>query len=720
MSLESPSPRRTFPVVMRILVILFAVGVGMPVLASAQVELDRVVTHVRRDHDVEALRALDRLTPADRRTPRVRYLEARLLDRQGRFTEAASLYPTDADSLPPPVQRDARRRAAVAFVQSGACARALPLLEGDDNPLSQARRAECTLANGDFADAVAQYRAVVRRDHASVDLFAARFGLAEALTRSGDRAEAVEVLTALIVERAEHPEVARAEAALTELLGHAPTLSFEREMDRVDRLMEVRRYRDALARLDDIPRPARGPARVRYLHTHGMALFRERHHYAEAAEVLTESAALRGAHAGEDEFHAARAMSRDDRDAEAVRAYRAFARRNPRHARTGEALYLAAWLDLRLGTRGAAGRMDRFLRSRHGRGRFAREARWQLAMADFVEGRHARAETRFEAYASLSADTLVRARGLYWRARAREARGARTAALAAYREVLYVEPLHWYALLARQRIEAMDETAPPPFPDGPEPGASPTAEPELPASVRFYADLGLLRDARAALRGQERSFRREAGPEGLVHAYTRLASPNRLVRLFGGPATTRRQQTPGPADRWRWDAAYPRPWEPEVREAAQAAGLEPAHLYAIMRQESGYDPSAVSYADAIGLLQLLPSTAERVAQRLGQPVSRAQLFLPEVNVRLGAAYVGTLEDDLGIPLAFAGFNGGEHNVHRWLTASGRTELDLFVEQIPFVQTRNYIRRVTTHYAHYRYLEDPDGGWPITLPTHVEP
>jgi soluble lytic murein transglycosylase len=192
------------------------------------------------------------------------------------------------------------------------------------------------------------------------------------------------------------------------------------------------------------------------------------------------------------------------------------------------------------------------------------------------------------------------------------------------------------------------------------------------------------------------------------------------VRLVGGPATTRRRHVPGPNDRWRWDAAYPRPWNDRVRAAAASVGLEDAHLYAVMRQESAFNPDAVSYVDAVGLMQLLPSTADRVAERLGIELRREMLFDPAVNVRLGATYIGGLAGRHGIPLAFSGFNAGGHRVQQWLEEQGRVELDLFVERIPYQQTRNYTRRVTSHLAHYLYLRDPSAGWPLTLPTHVEP
>src|SRR5690606_14885386 len=127
-------------------------------------------------------------------------------------------------------------------------------------------------------------------------------------------------------------------------------------------------------------------------------------------------ARLSGAYAEEDEFHAARALSRADRDPQAIRAYRRFARAHPAHARAPEATYLAAWLEMRHGARAGERQMDRFLRSPLAARALglARDATWQLALAAFERGQHRSAEARFERYAAMGTDPLIRARGTYW------------------------------------------------------------------------------------------------------------------------------------------------------------------------------------------------------------------------------------------------------------------------------------------------------------------
>lgn len=696
-----------------------ALAPAWPVHAQS---MEDVAARVRAHDDEAALAALRRLPGPEE--PRARYLRARLLDRLGRHGEAAEAYPTGADAaaLPSSVREDAALRRAIALARTGACDAAREGARAGGDALLRARLAECALAAGDLGTAVRELREVVRRNARDVDHVAARLALAEALSRQGARDEALATLSAVVVERPEHPEAAAAQQAIEALSGEALALDLEQRLRRAERLRQVRRHLDALAELDAAGRPSALAELRRWLHVRGMALFEHRNRYAEAAAVLAESARLGGPHAADDQFHAARALSRADRDLEAVGAYRRFAADHPAHARAPEALYLASWLELRHGTAGAEARMQRFLRSPAARRdpTSMREGLWHLALRAFEGRRYPRAAELFQAYAATDPQPLVRARGFYWLGRARQAQRDSRGALAAYRDAMRVEPLHWYALLARQRIAALGEDPGPPFPLAAEPGEPPGTSAALPEEVAFYAELGLRADARDALRAREREVREAGGLPALVAAYLALEEPARARTLASGAALRRSDRAPGPRDRWQWDASFPRPWASRVDSAARASGLAPAHVYAVMWQESAFDPDAVSYADAIGLMQLLPGTAARVAERLGVARTRDMLFDPLVNIQLGAAYVGELHARFGVPLCFAGFNAGGHRVEAWLAAQGEVDLDLFVERIPFVQTRNYVRRVTSHLAHYLYLEDPERGWPLELPLTLRP
>ena len=154
-----------------------------------------------------------------------------------------------------------------------------------------------------------------------------------------------------------------------------------------------------------------------------------------------------------------------------------------------------------------------------------------------------------------------------------------------------------------------------------------------------------------------------------------------------------------------YDLLYPRPFDAEVSRAAQQTGLPPSLIYAIIRQESLFRADAASSAGALGLMQLLPSTAQATARKAGlPPPTRASLLQPPVNVPLGSSFLDSLLDrfDGQWPLAIAGYNAGPGAAQRWL-AAGPVETDVWVENIPFNETRAYVQRVHWHSLVFDWL-----------------
>jgi len=178
------------------------------------------------------------------------------------------------------------------------------------------------------------------------------------------------------------------------------------------------------------------------------------------------------------------------------------------------------------------------------------------------------------------------------------------------------------------------------------------------------------------------------------------------------------------AARWQWyeqsiatlakaadwndlDLRYPLPYRPLVEQAAGVSRLPASWIYAVMRQESLYRPDARSRADALGLLQLQPATAREVAKRFKKPTpQREQLFDPAVNLPLGALHLRELLDErAGAPaLALAGFNAGPNALARWIP-DRRMEADVWVENIPYNETRAYIQRILENIVTFSWRMD---------------
>jgi len=155
-------------------------------------------------------------------------------------------------------------------------------------------------------------------------------------------------------------------------------------------------------------------------------------------------------------------------------------------------------------------------------------------------------------------------------------------------------------------------------------------------------------------------------------------------------------------------AAYP---TIEIPSIVQSRGRpEPALVHAIIRQESEFDPGAISSANARGLMQLIPSTAQAQARREGMTFERAALISdPQYNMTLGSAHLADLIDDFGgsYVMAIAAYNAGSGNVRNWVNdwgdpRSGSVDVIDWIELIPFGETRNYVQRVTENLQVYRY------------------
>jgi soluble lytic murein transglycosylase len=144
------------------------------------------------------------------------------------------------------------------------------------------------------------------------------------------------------------------------------------------------------------------------------------------------------------------------------------------------------------------------------------------------------------------------------------------------------------------------------------------------------------------------------------------------------------------------------------------AGVPRALLYGVMRQESGFRSGVSSGAGARGLMQIMPATAERLAEELGEPFEPSELVQPGTSLRLSAHYLKKLLGAFGgnVPLAVASYNAGPVAVRRWLENGHELSLDVFVARIPYDETLEYVERVVGNFARYRYLEQGDDGVPV--------
>jgi soluble lytic murein transglycosylase len=621
------------------------------------------------------------------------------------------------------------------------------LAHGKGRPaeLAPARVADCLWQEGDHAKAARAYAAVLKAagKHADafVDVGVARFRLAE-VAADRDAAAGRRQFLALATDLPAHPladEALRraappAAAALAPGQTIADALSPEDRLRRAEALTRDRHWDEALAELGKLPAgdklpPALAAERDFQI---GMTKFHMRRDYARAGELLLATAPkLSGEKAAEAQFHGARALSRVDRDDEAIAGYKKVIELYPRSRWAAEAQYLSGWLDYNRGRfreslPGLQATLDHF-----GKSPFADDAAWCLAFAHLLLGDADAAFAGLARYAKMPATGMTSderaAQVAYWRARLHEKLGHKNEAIGGYGALVRDRPLSFYGLLAAARLhDAKVDSSNDVFRAAPTAADFSPRHPEgNPAVARVLEllDAGMNVEAGEELRRAEKDILARAGGDKavpwLLGLYRRAGDYHRAYQLAEsrGAAALAAPRPPAGA-RALWEAAYPRAYSELIEKYGPPAGNPDVLLYAIMRKESGFNPLDVSYADARGLLQMIPPTSARVAATAKLPFAPDELYEPETNVRLGAIYIGSLYGKFGgqIPLAAGAYNAGPKAMAKWCEQHAKHPTDEFVELIAFAQTREYAKRVTALYAHYRYLYGPS---PYELPLALD-
>ena len=361
----------------------------------------------------------------------------------------------------------------------------------------------------------------------------------------------------------------------------------------------------------------------------------------------------------------------------------------------------------------------------HPKGDQAREALWRLAKLNYFKGKLDAAlelVQRIERQFGHARQYFAEGRAIYWSARIRQRQGDPEAARNAYEQCIRAYPLSYYALLAASRLR---ESAPhrfhalwrallPPkqrrrtrwrFPAQKiYRGVAFRSGLEL-ARLGFgsWAEQQLRRSGITTAKGQDRQTQWLAAAlfdqAGLWHLSHQVPRSRDWSWKKGYPTGDNFQ---------RWRIAFPQAFRPIVMGESKRSAIPRALLWGVMREESGFVTHLESYANAIGLMQLILPTAKATAAPLRLKVDRPALRDPRINIRLGSAYLAFLSKifSRNWPLVIAAYNAGHGAVLRWLRLHRARELDELVELIPYDQTRHYTKRVLASYFAYTILGPP--------------
>lgn len=352
------------------------------------------------------------------------------------------------------------------------------------------------------------------------------------------------------------------------------------------------------------------------------------------------------------------------------------------------------------------------------------EALFRVALARMNKADYPGARAALDRIAELAPDDrhwAVAGRAEYFRARVDEVAGDPAAAQKRYQAIVQKHPLAYYMILAYGRLaqrdpaaarRTLDEAA---TKDREPANAAERAFPSHPlapiATPAFARGMKLLEvsDLDVAKRELAPFMAEGADPEVV---WTIGALYNQIGWFEAGHAVARGKVSDHlahyPEGKWRlpWETAYPRAYEALVEPAGAKYGLPRPITWGIMREESSFIADVKSPANAFGLMQIIVPTAKGVAPGTGFGSDEASLKRPEVSIELGTKLLASLRQQQGhTALAIGAYNAGGGAVNRWMNNRTSDELDLFVENVPYEETRLYIKRVLSSVAAYAYLYD---------------
>ncbi|MBI3351622.1 MAG: transglycosylase SLT domain-containing protein [Nitrospirae bacterium] len=357
----------------------------------------------------------------------------------------------------------------------------------------------------------------------------------------------------------------------------------------------------------------------------------------------------------------------------------------------------------------------------------APDALWREGWVAYKEGDPLSAESNFSRLLEQYPASALQAQALYWKGRAEERRGAGDAAQVDFKKLCQTFGHSYYCHLARKRITSTGE----------ETGSAPANEVSPgPLPVEAQPGLPSYRKDDHYMKAEElmsMNLTQEASKEFNFLA-ERYKDKNSLLQIdlelnqsgdFYHALKNLRSQFPDILDRGKtydspllWQLAYPKEVLDLIMKITQDTRIEPEFIAGIMREESVFDLRATSRSGAMGLMQLMPFTGEWVAQQLGvASFVRERLYDQELNIQFGAYYLDHLNQKFQGNLVYtaASYNAGPEAVSKWIVNGNVEDIEEFVENIPYQETRYYVKRVMKSYEEFKQIKSMPGSLILSHP-----
>ena len=593
------------------------------------------------------------------------------------LADFATTYP---DSL---LVRDAHLSYASALLTDGRASEAVELLEKDRLPA----RSDIELALG------------------------------RAYSALGQTAKAAEALANVYYNM---PTAAEADAAYAALqkLPAAPAPTQAQRKTRADLLMKAKRYNDAADEYRDLAARAAADSRPGAELALADALHRAGRNREAKAELTTLAGATADQSAERLYILGEIAWASDDNDT-FYRTVDELRQTAPTSQWLEAALLSAANLHLVHHEYDQALDAFRELQQRFPTGSRASYAHWKAAWLTLRQGRTEEAKKEIDEQISLYPGGNETSAALYWRARLAEEDDQPAMARAYYQKLSDRYHNYYYAELGRERLKKLPLTPEasgeyplldriPPLEHAEEVKVSDPPADDLHVEKAKLLGNGGLVDM--AVRELDAAANTDAGgdwePAETAQLYIDTGHYDRAIEVMKHSVPSYFAVDIPTLPRLYWEALFPRPYWTDLKRFSVANDLDPYLVASLIRQESEFNPAAVSRANAVGLMQLLPRTGKLVAgQERLRHYNASELFTPGVNLELGTHYFRGMVDKFGgsFEEALAAYNAGSDRVEEWMGDGKYRDQQEFVESIPFTETREYVQAILRNAAVYRQL-----------------
>lgn len=538
--------------------------------------------------------------------------------------------------------------------------------------------------------------------------------LGRAYLAADDKNKAAEIFRRIYFEM---PTSAEAEPAALELrsMGETPPAgSFDQRHARAGLLTKAKHYQDALNELSPLVEQAPPDKLVDLQAEFAAALYRV--HKRDDAQHLFESIMQNqaaGVEAQAQALYFLAEIARDKDDGQKHRDYVAQLRTlAPDSAWMADALLSAGNMYMLRRDYEVAVPFYAEIYQRQKNGRLSPYTHWKTAWLTYRMGKKDDAKRLFEEQLEMYPASAEVPSAIYWRGRMAEEDGDKALARAYYQKLTENYRYYYYANLARERMTGLgDQIVDPPLLDKLPVASAPPQDWDAPADNVRAQKAQLL--ANAALYDFAVAEMQAASPgsppweaKSVAAIYSEQGSYIRTIetlkRAVPGYFSTEIPQIPRPV----WEGLFPRPFWDELKRDAAANQLDPHLVASLIRQESEFNPAAISPAKAMGLMQLLPSVGKGLAKEMRiKHFSPDELLVANTNLQMGTRYFKHMVDhyDGQVEYALAAYNAGEDRVDEWRKSGQFKDVQEFVESIPFTETREYVQAIMRNAALYKLL-----------------